>query len=340
MSMQCFEIGDQSGLDSLRASRREKLQPGPGEAIVRVSAACLNHRDLLVLQGGYGPRRPTDRIPTSDGVGEVQSVGEGVSQVKPGTRVISGHFCTWIDGAFAPSVFGADLGITRDGWLAEEIRVPANALVAMPDVVTDAQAAALSAAGLTAWNALVEVGRIKAGDLVLVLGTGGVSILALQIAKMHGARVAITSSSDQKLEAVRQLGADITINYRTEPDWEKALLAQTGQAGADIVVETGGFATLGRSITAAAANARIVLIGALAGAPSGALPNFSTIIGKNLTLRGITAGNRRMLSDLVAAVAANALQPLIGRTFPFDEAHRAYACLKEGAHVGKVMIKM
>jgi NADPH:quinone reductase-like Zn-dependent oxidoreductase len=338
--MQCFEVGDQTGLASLRASTRATLEPGYGEAIIRVRAACLGHRDMLVLKGSYGPRRPEHRIPLSDGVGEVRAVGEGVTHLKPGTRVVTGHFCTWIDGPFESSIFGADLGITLDGWLAEEMRVPANALVAVPDSVTDLQAAVLPASGLTAWNALVEVGRVKAGDLVLALGTGGVSILALQIAKMNGARVAITSSSDEKLAACRALGADITINYRTEPDWEKALLAQTGGAGADIVVETGGLATLSRSIAAAAPNARIVLIGALAGVPTNALPNFSTILGKNLTLRGITAGSRRMLSHLVAAVAANDFQPVIDRTFPFAEAPDAYAHLHQAEHVGKVMIRM
>ncbi len=339
--MKCFEIGDQSGLASLRAGERDDLRPGPGEAVVRVHATCLNHRDLLVVQGSYGPKRPEQRIPVSDGVGEVLAVGDGVTQVKVGARVTTGHFCTWLDGAFAPAVFGQDLGISRDGWLAEQMLVPANALLAVPDAVSDVQAAALPAAGLTAWNALVEVGRIKAGDLVLALGTGGVSIMALQIAKMHGARVAITSSSDDKLATARALGADYTINYATEPDWEKALLAQTGGAGADIVVETGGLATLSRSIVAAAPNARIVLIGALASSgPPAAIPNFSTIIGKNLALRGITAGNRRMLADLITAVAANGLQPVIDRTFAFDDAPDAYAYLKQGAHVGKVMIRM
>lgn len=339
--MKCFQIGDQSGLASLRATQRDDLVPAAGEAVVRVRAACLNHRDLLVLQGSYGPKRVEHRIPMSDGVGEVSAVGEGVTSVKPGDRVTTGHFCTWLDGAFAPAIFGQDIGITRDGWLAEQLLVPAGALVHVPASVSDEQAAALPAAGLTAWNALVEVGRIKAGDLMLALGTGGVSILALQIAKMHGARVAITSSSDDKLDVARKLGADYTINYRTEPDWDKALLEATGGVGADIVVETGGLATLSRSIVAAAPNARIVLIGALASSgPPASIPNFSTIIGKNLSLRGITAGNRRMLVDLVRAVAADGMQPVIDKTFAFDDAPAAYAYLKEGAHVGKVMIGM
>jgi NADPH:quinone reductase-like Zn-dependent oxidoreductase len=230
--------------------------------------------------------------------------------------------------------------VTLDGWLAEKIVVPAAALVKVPDSVSDERAVALGAAGLTAWHALVEVGRIKAGDLVLTLGTGGVSIFALQLAKLHGARVAITSSSDEKLAQAKALGADILVNYSRDPDWAAAVMAGSGGAGADIVVETGGLATLSQSIAAAAPNGRIALIGALAGAPSGVLPNFSSILGKNLVLRGITAGNRRMLADLVRAVDAGGLVPVIGARFDFDAAPEAYALLKSGACVGKVLVRM
>jgi NADPH:quinone reductase-like Zn-dependent oxidoreductase len=174
----------------------------------------------------------------------------------------------------------------------------------------------------------------------LALGTGGVSILALQFAKMHGARVAITSSSDAKLEQARALGADILVNYCTSPDWAAALLAANNGAGADIVIETGGLATLTHSIAAAAANARIVLIGALGGVPDQILPNFSSIVGKNLVLRGITAGNRRMLVDLVRAVDANNIAPVIAARFGFDDAPAAYASLQSGANLGKVMIRV
>jgi NADPH:quinone reductase-like Zn-dependent oxidoreductase len=338
--MMAFEIGDQIGLASLRAVDRPDPAPAPGEAIVRVRAACLNHRDLKVLAGTYGPRRPPTRVPGSDGIGEVVALGAGVTAPQPGTRAICAHFCNWLDGAFSPAAFAHDLGITRDGWLAQHIAVPAAALVTVPDAVSDAQAVALPAAGLTAWNALVEVARIKAGDVVLLLGTGGVSILALKIARMHGARVAITSSSDAKLEQARNMGADIAINYRAEPDWAAAMLRATGGAGADIVVETGGLATLTHSISACAPNARIVLIGALGDASAAALPNFSSIVGKNLTLRGITAGNRRMLQDLVRAVAANDMPASIHRCFSFADTAAAYAFLQAGNHLGKVMIEM
>ncbi len=341
--MKAYEIGEQQGLPSLRLATRPDLQPGPGQAVLRVRAVCLNHRDMLLLNGTYGPRRPEDRVPVSDGVGEIIALGDGVSGLKLGERATCAHFVNWLSGPFQTSHFAADLGITHDGWLAEQIVVPAQALVRVPDSVSDEQAAALSAAALTAWNALVEVGRVKAGDLVLALGTGGVSILALQLAKLHGARVAITSSSDEKLAQARALGADITINYRTHPNWAEVLLQANGGAGADIVIETGGLATLAGSIAASATNARLALIGALAapssdGAP--ALANLFGIVGKTLLLRGITAGSRSMLQALMRAVAANGLKPVIDRQFSFDQAHLASEHLKSGGHFGKVMIRV
>ena len=334
-----YEIGAQTGLAALARGPRESMKPGPGQALLRVRAVCLNHRDLKIVSGSYGARRPPLRVPVSDGVGEVLALGADLAGPTVGTRVICPHFVSWLDGAFHPSAFAADLGVSLDGWLAEQILVPAAALVALPDDLTDAQAVALSAAGLTAWNALVEVGRIKAGDRVLVLGTGGVSIMALQLARLHGAQVAVTSSSDAKLAQAHALGADITINYRSTPDWASAFLQASAGSGADIVIETGGIATLSQSITAAAPNGRIVLIGALGDAAAAALPNFSSIIGKNLTLRGITAGSRSMLTALVRAAAASGLAPVIHSEFAFEAAAEAYACLAAGEHVGKIMVR-
>jgi NADPH:quinone reductase-like Zn-dependent oxidoreductase len=336
--MKAYQIGDQQGLASLTLVEKPRPECGPGQALVRVKAACLNHRDLKVLAGEYGPRRPAERTPGSDGMGEVVAIADGVTSVKVGDRVTCGHFVTWLDGLFSPAVFGVDLGVSIDGWMAEFVAIPAAALVKAPDSLSDAQVAPLPSAGLTAWNALVEVGRIKAGDLVLALGTGGVSIFALQIAKMHGAKVAITSSSDDKLAAARKLGADYAINYRTREDWSAALLEATGGRGADIVVETGGGATLSQSIAAAGPNARISVIGSLSGSFAGDLPNFASLIGKNLILKGIAAGNRRMLEEFIKAVEAAALTPLIDQRFAFDDAPAAYAHLKSGGHMGKVLI--
>lgn len=337
--MKVYQIGSQQGLDSLVSAEVDTPKPGAGEVLVKMRAVCLNHRDLLILSGKYGPARPENRIPVSDGVGEIAQLGEGVSGHAEGDRVVMPHFVDWIGGPFSPTVFGHDIGVTHDGWLAEYMVVPAHALVPVPDTLTDAQAAPLAAASLTAWNALNVVGKVKSGDAVLSLGTGGVSIMALQIAKMAGARVCITSSNDEKLERARELGADVTINYRTNADWEKEAFEKLG-GGADIVVETGGLATLQKSIGAAAPNGRIAIIGALAGTATDPLPAFGAIIGKNLGIHGIAAGSRAMLVDLVKAVAANDMKPVINRKFGFSEAKDAYAYLASGDHFGKVMIEM
>jgi NADPH:quinone reductase-like Zn-dependent oxidoreductase len=336
--MKAYVVGEQSGLDALRLVDGPEPAPTAGEAVIQVRMACLGHRDLGIVSGTYGPRRPENRVPLSEGVGEVVALGAETRGVAVGDRVICPHFIDWIDGAFDPTFFAQDLGVTRDGWLAERIAVPARALVRLSASVTDAQAASLVASGVTAWNALIEFARIRPGDTVLTLGTGGVSIAALQIAKAAGARVAITSSSDDKLARARELGADITINYRTNPDWPAALLAATRGAGADAVVETGGFATLSQSIAAAAVGGRIAIIGALAGNAAEGLPNYGSIIGKNLVIGGIASGSRTMLERLVRTVEATGIAPVIDRSFAFEDARAAYGYLKSGAHLGKVMI--
>ena len=337
--MKAFEIGAQDGLNALAQTTRPEPVAGPGQAVVAPRLVSLNNRDIQIIRGAYGAKKPSERVPVSEGVGEVVAVGEGVTQVKPGDRVVSNHFVNWAGGDFGYHAFGHDIGVTHDGWLAEKLVLPAAALIRVPDGISDENAAALPSAGLTAWNAVVEVGKVKAGDLVLCLGTGGVAIFALQIAKANGARVAITSSSDEKLELARALGADITINYRTHPEWAAELMAQTGNAGADIVVETGGQGTLGQSIAAAAVNGRIVIIGVTAGQGM-SVPGYGTIIGKNLTLRGIANGSREMLNRLVRAVEANGIETVVNRSFGFDEAPEAYAYLASAEHVGKVMIRL
>lgn len=336
--MKAYQIGPQTGLDSLTLVERAEPVPGAGEVLLAPRIVGLNHRDMLVLSGAYGARRPEDRIPVSEGVAKVVAVGSGVTHVKAGDRVVFAHFATWIDGAFSPAAFAHDVGITHDGWLAERLCVPAAPLIPVPNSISDEQAAPLASAALTAWNAVVEVGRVKAGDTVLALGTGGVSIFALQIARMNGAQVAITSSSDDKLELARSLGAHILINYRTNPNWEAELLEKTGGRGADIIVENGGQATLPQSITAAAANGRIVVIGALAGPATSGIDNYGTIIGKNLEIRGIAEGSKAMLQRLLRAIEINGIQPVIDRSFSFGQAKEAYAYLKSAGHVGKVLI--
>ena len=339
ITMKAYELGPQTGVESLTPVTRPVPQPGPGEVLLKVRLVCLNARDVQVIEGRYGAKKAENRIPVAEGLGEVVALGEGVTALALGDRAIGAHFTGWLDGPFNPRYFGIDYGITHDGWLAEYIRFPADALVRVPDALSDEQAAPLSASALTAWHAVVEVGAVKAGDLVLALGTGGVAIWALKIARMHGARVAITSSSDEKLALARQMGADVTVNYRTHPDWAAELLRQTGGRGADIVAETGGQATLPQSIAAAAPHARIVFI-SVAGADQAVPLNIGASIGKNLNFRGIAAGSRAMLRRLVDAAVVNGLEPAVDRCFTFDQAQAAYAWLRSGGHVGKVLIRV
>lgn len=336
--MKAFEIGKRDGLHALRATTRETPVAGPGQVLVAPRLVSLISRDLQFVRGTYGGVQPETRIPVSEGVGVVTAVGAGVTSVKVGERVVCGHFASWIDGPFNPAVFGHDIGITHDGWLAETVVLPAAAVLPVPAALADEDVAGLASAGLTAWNALVEVCRVKPGELVLCLGTGGVALAALKLAKVLGARVAITSSSNAKLVIARELGADITINYRTHPQWAAELMAQTGGAGADIVIETGGQDTLGQSIAATAVNGRIVIIGVTPGQQP-AVPDYVSFITRNITIRGIANGSRAMMSDLLRAVAANRITTTVSKTFGFAEAPEAYAYYAAANHVGKVMIR-
>lgn len=335
--MKAYTLGDQTGLASLSLGEKPTPVAGPGEAVLKVRLACLNNRDLQILEGRYGARKAEDRVPFSEGVGEVVAVGEDVSGLAVGDRAVAPHFFDWIDGPFDMRHFAFDLGTSHDGWGAEFIKVPAQALVKVPDGLSDEQAAPLAVAMLTAWHAVVEVGQVKAGDLVLALGTGGVATAALAIAKAHGAQVAITSSSDEKLEQIRTMGADFTVNYRTHPDWAAELLRQTGGRGASIIAETGGQHTLPQSINAAATNGRVVLIGV--GAGEGPLPNYGLIIAKNLAIKGIAGGSRAMLERLLQSMVAHGYSATIDRVFDFDQASAACDYLKGGAHIGKVLIR-
>ena len=253
--------------------------------------------------------------------------------------MVCGHFPSWLDGEFRPEVFAHDIGISHDGWLAERVVLPAAAVIQVPASLADRDVAALASAGLTAWNALVEVCKVKPGELVLCLGTGGVSLAALKLARLRGARVAITSSSDEKLQIVRELGADITINYRQHPDWAARLMALTDNTGADVIIETGGQDTLGQSIAAAAANARIAVIGVTPGQQS-PIPNYLALILKNLTIRGIANGSRKMFSELLRATEANRIETVVSKTFKFADAPAAYAYFAaQQQQVGKVLIE-
>lgn len=337
--MKAYQIGAQTGIDGLCATTRPEPVAGHGEAIVAPRLVGLISRDVQILRGVYGARQAETRIPLSEGIGEVVAIGSGVTQVAVGDRVVCGHFAGWIEGAFRADVFAHDIGVTHDGWLAERVRLPAAALIRVPDALADADVAGLASAGLTAWNALVAVAKVKPGERVLCLGTGSVALAALKIALAQGARVAITSSHDAKLDTARALGAGVTINYRTTPDWAAALRAQTDGVGADIVIETGGVDTLGQSIAAAADNARIVVIGVTPG-QGPAIPDYLSLITKNVTIRGIANGSRAMFVDLLDAMVAHGITTQVDRTFAFDAAPEAIRHFAAAGHLGKVLIAL
>ena len=337
--MKAWEIGPKAGIGGLRLAGRAALTPGPGEVLVDVLAAGLNYRDLMVLDGNYGNNLPETRVPLADGVGRIAALGEGAGGWAPGDRVIAPHFISWLDGPFAMAAFGRDLGATLDGWLAEQLVLPAAALLRVPDSLSDMSAATLSVVGGTVWHAMVEFGAAGPGSLVLAQGTGGVSVFTLQLAKALGAEVAITSSSEAKLEHCRALGADYTINYRERPDWSAALLEATGGRGADVVVDTLGFPAMGETVAACAVNARIGTVGALAGtAQSPVGVSQGLLIARNITIKGVASGSRKMLEQAMNAMAKSGSQMIVDRSFAFADAPAAYEHLASGAHLGKVAI--
>ncbi len=337
--MKAWQIGSRTGIGGLQLADHPELEPGPDEILVKVSAAGLNYRDLMVLRGDYGTDLPENRVPLSDGVGVIEAVGADVSGLELGARVMAPHFATWLDGAYSFAVFARDLGVTANGWLAEKIIIPANAAVIVPENVSDNSAANFSVVGSTVWHAMMAFGEAKPGDLVLAQGTGGVSIFALQLAKAMGMDFAITSSSDEKLARAREMGADYGINYRDRPDWGAALLEATDGRGADVVVDTLGFPAMGETVAACAVNARIGSLGALSGTPQDqSSASQGALIGKNIAIKGIASGNREMLQQALDVVAQNGIELLVESVFEFDDAAAAYTHLESGSHMGKVMI--
>jgi NADPH:quinone reductase-like Zn-dependent oxidoreductase len=334
--MKVWEIGAQDGIASLRKATRPDPETIAGHAIIKVHASALNHRDLMITQKKYGGAKPDTRVPLSDGAGEVIAVGAGVTNVKIGDRIVANMFANWVDGPWIPGLFAADYGNTRDGWASERIAAPAASLSKIPAHLSWEEAATLPSAGVTAWNTLNVLGRLKAGDTVLVLGTGGVSVMGLQLAKAGGAKVIVTSSSDDKLAKAKTLGADILINYKTTPDWEKEVMSATDGYGADIILETVGTTSLTKSLQAAAYGARIGLIGGLDASQP---PQIFPLVSKNAILGGITVGSRRMLDDMLAAVDVEKIKPVVDKVFTFDDLPKAYQYLDSASHFGKVVVQ-
>jgi len=332
-----YEI-QQFGIDALAQVEREIPKPNAGEVLIKVKAASLNYRDFMMVTGLYNPRMSLPRVPLSDGAGEVIAVGEGVSRFRISDRVAAAFMPKWIDGTVTVEAAKSALGGSIDGMLAEYIAISADGIVKIPGHLSFEEAATLPCAALTAWNSLVNVGNLKAGDTVLVQGTGGVSVFALQFAKMFGARVIATSSSNEKLERVKELGADEIVNYKETPDWDKYILEITNREGVDHIVEVGGAGTLNKSLNAARLGGTIGLIGVLAGAS--AEINTTTMLMKGLRVQGIFVGSRKMFEDMNRAIEVNNLKPVIDKVFSFDEAKEALKHLESGAHFGKVVIKV
>ena len=325
------------GLENLECVELAEPIPGPGQAVVRVRACSLNYRDLVVSKGSYGRAVKPPLTPLSDGAGEVVAVGEGVTRVKAGDRVAAIFMQGWLDGPPDDAKAASALGGAIDGMLAEHVCLDAAGLVRFPEHLSFAEAASLPCAAVTAWHSLFVSGNLQPGQSVLVQGTGGVSIFALQFAKQAGARViATTSGKDGKEERLRALGADAVVNYRTTPEWDRAARDFTGGVGVDHVIEVGGAGTLPLSMKAVRRGGHIALIGVLSGAGE-VDPRF--IFLKQLKIQGIYVGSRQMFEDMNQAIGVSGMRPVVDRVFGFDEIREAMAYLESGAHFGKVCVR-
>jgi NADPH:quinone reductase-like Zn-dependent oxidoreductase len=325
-----------TSLDGLVQSERPEPRPGPREILIRVRATSLNYRDQMIVTGNYfGGPVTRNTIPLSDGAGEVAAVGAGVTRFKTGDRVAGTFFQSWISGPMVER-FPA-LGNPLDGTLAEHIVLHEDGVVAIPPSISFEQAATLPCAAVTAWNALMVSGKpVKPGDTVLCLGTGGVAIAGLQFANAVGARVIVTSSSDEKIKRACILGASDGVNYKRFPDWEKEVLRLTGGRGADHIIENGGAGSLNRSFEATAFGGKVALIGFLAGREGDINP--AILMMKSGAMVGIGVGSRAMFEDMNRAIEVNKIKPVVDKVFPFDQAADAYRCQASGDFIGKVVI--
>lgn len=335
--MKKWVIQKHGSVEGLALEESETPQPGAGEALVKVHAVSLNYRDLLTVQSERPGNLPPPFVPCSDGAGEVVACGEGCTRVAVGERVAGSFFRDWQDGPFEMRYHGAALGGSAPGMLAEYVVLPEHALVRLPDHLSYAEGASLPCAGVTAWQALFTRGGLQAGESVLVLGTGGVSVIALQLAKAAGAEVIATSSSDEKLARTRELGARHLINYKTTPDWDKEVWRLTEKRGVDHVVEVGGPGTLEKSMNAVRGGGQVALIGVLTG--FGAPPPLFPLMTRNARLDGIYVGSRADFEALNAFLDEHQLAPVIGDEFPAAEARAAFTRMERGEHFGKIVLR-
>lgn len=336
--MRVFQIEGDWGFDNLKLADRPAPVCGPDQVVVEMRMASLNSRDLIVPDRGYG--RATGElplIPVSDGVGEVVEVGENVSRVAVGDRVCPTYFQNWVAGDPTPERFSSALGGPLDGVMADRICLSEQGVVKLPDYLSDAEAATLPCAALTAWSAIATHGKTRAGDKILIQGTGSVALFALAFAKIHGAHVTMISSSDDKLARVKDMGADEVINYRTTEDWARASRPITADRGGfDNIIELGGAKTLPLSLRAVRPGGTLSMIGVLSGLNIEA--SLGPIVARQVRLQGVTVGHRDGFEAMLRAMDQHKIRPVLGQTFPFEQLKQALDHLRAGGHFGKTLI--
>lgn len=335
--MRAWEIVSGGGVDTLQINERALPEPEPGQVRVQINANSINYRDLTTIEDPITRGLPFPTVPNSDGAGVVTAAGAGVS-LQAGDRVTSCFFSDWAAGDISPAAMGSALGGARQGVLAEEVILPELGVITTPAHLTDLEASTLPCAALTAWNALTLPRPVVAGETVLLLGTGGVSVFAQQFCTMMGAQTIVTSSSDEKLARMRRLGAGECVNYRNTPDWDQAVLDLTDGKGVDRVVEVGGPGTLDKSVNAVRVGGIVGLIGILTGAQGAVQP--TSIMRKSVTVRGIYVGSRAMFSEMNRAITRHQLRPVIDQEFSFEDAPEAYHAMRAAGHFGKLTIKV
>jgi NADPH:quinone reductase-like Zn-dependent oxidoreductase len=335
--MRVFQIEGEWGMDHLQVSTRPEPKAGPGQVVLKMLASSLNYRDLLVPDRGYGSHTGSlPLVPVSDGVGVVTEIGPGVKRVAVGDRVCPTYFQRWISGEPDLERLTQSLGGPIDGTMSEYMCLSEDGVAKVPGYLTDVEAACLPCAGLTAWSALVSCTNTKPGDHVLVQGCGGVALFAVAFAKMLGAHVTVISSSDDRIERVKNLGADAAVNYRAVPEWAKATREITGGRGYDLIVELGGEKTLPQSLRCVRPGGTVAMIGVLSGGAMSA--SLGLVVTRQVRLQGVTVGHRDGFEAMVRAMAQHQIRPVVDRVFGFESLKEAMAYLKSGAQFGKVCL--
>ncbi|HEV8014211.1 MAG TPA: NAD(P)-dependent alcohol dehydrogenase [Stellaceae bacterium] len=334
--MKCVEIVATTGFEGLRIAERPTPKPGPRQVLVRMRAASFNWRDIMILKGGYMRSIPLPRIPLSDGAGEVIECGAEVTRVKQGDRVCGIFFQHWLTGPVFPEIQDAALGGTAEGVLAEYVVLEGEGVVKFPDHLSFAEAATLPCAGVTAWHGLIEAGGLCAGDTALLLGTGGVSVFGLQFARAAGANAIITSSSDEKLERAKSLGATGTVNYAKNAKWCETVRELTQGRGADATLDVAGGESSKTALEALRHGGHAAVIGARSGVAGDLDRRF--VLQRGLRVTGINVGSRAMFEAMNRAIAAAKLKPAVDKTYPIDDAVAAYRDFATGRHFGKVVV--